>query len=153
MATPVNSTTTSGPVTYANESAVMITWSAIPRRSAGPGHRGAVEQEHDRHDTRRVGQCLGDPTPRVQRGDAFVHVGAGAGHPPDDRDPELDRESHGPLDRLPFGGADRATVLAAVEVEPAHLPAVEIPEGRLDCLAPVPEDGRRRCELRHSAEG
>ena len=53
----------------------------------------------------------------------------------------------------PSGGADRAAVLAAVEVEPADLPAVEIPEGRLDCLAPASEDGRRGRGLDHSADG
>ncbi len=53
----------------------------------------------------------------------------------------------------PSGGADRAPVLAAVEVEPADRPAVEVPDRRLDRLAPVPEDRRRRRRLGHSADG
>ncbi len=40
IATPVNDTTTSGPLTYANASLVMITWSAMPSSNAGPDTAG-----------------------------------------------------------------------------------------------------------------
>ena len=113
IGTPVNATTTSGPLTYANASLVMITWSAMPSSSAGPDTAGPDEHEHDRHDTRRVGERLGDAAPRVQRGDALVHVGARAGDPPDDRDAELDRRGARPA---------RSPAPSAVPIAPRCLP-------------------------------
>ena len=57
------------------------------------------------------------------------------------------------VDRLTLGGADRAAVLAAVEVEPAHQAAVELAQGRIDRLAPVPEDRCRRLQARSLGGG
>ena len=131
----------------------MITWSAIPSRSAGPetagpSRRSTIGTTPDASDialaTRPHAWSAATPS---------FDVGARAGHPADDGNPEVGREPHRPLDGLAFRRADRAAVLPAVEVEPAHLPTVEIPEGRLDRFAPAPVDGRRRIDLRHSAGG
>ena len=153
MGTPVNSTTTSGPVTYANESAVMITWSAIPSRSAGPdtagpSSRSTIGTTPDASDSALATrpQACSAATPSLTSAPELATR-------PTIGIPSSTARRTARSIVWPFGGADRAAVLAAVEVEPAHRPAVEIPERRLDCLAPVPEDGRRRRGLGHSAEG
>ena len=73
---PVNATTVSGPVTYANASSVITTCVGEAEQQRGAGHARADDGEQRRDDARRVGQRLGDAAPRVQRGDAFVDVGA-----------------------------------------------------------------------------
>jgi hypothetical protein len=119
------------------------------QQQRGPRHRRAHQEEHDRHDARRVAQCLGDAAPRVQGGDAVGDVGTRAGDATDDRHAQLDREVHGPLDGLTLAGADGPAVLPAVEAEPGDHPAVDLAEGRLHRGAAVPEHGQRHTGCRH----
>ena len=97
----------------------MTTWSTSPSSSAGPGHRRPHEQQHVGTTPDASRERPGHPAPRVQRGDAFAHVGARGVERPTSGMPELAREPHGPLDGLALGGADRAAVLAAGDAEPA----------------------------------
>ena len=144
IGTPVNSTTTSGPVTYANASLVMITWSAMPSSSAGPDTAGPTSISTIGTTPDASASALADAAPRVQRRDAFADVGARLRDAADDRDAELDREVHGPLDRSrprrcrSRRGACRRRCVN----QPTRRPSIS-PDRGVDGVAAVPEDGRR----------
>ena len=83
----------SGPVTYANASVVITTWSTSPSSSAGPDTHGPTTAS-------RVGttpdaslRARGDAAPGVQRRDALADVGARRRDGADHRDAELDPEA------------------------------------------------------------
>ena len=98
-------------------------------------------------DNRTVGTALDVPDLARPRSPACSAVTPSAtlapedGDPPDQRDPELDGEADCAVDRVSFGGADRTTVLAAVEAEAARRSAVELREPRIAALLRCPKMG------------
>ena len=131
----------------------MITWSAIPSRSAGPDTAGPSSSS-----------TIGTTPDASDIALATRPQAWSAATPSLTSAPELATR---PTIGMPSSTASRTArsivwpsgvpiapaVLAAVEVEPADRPAVEVPKRRLDRLAPVPEDGRWRRGLDHSADG
>ena len=107
----------------------MITWSAIPSRSAGPDTAGPSSSS-----------TIGTTPDASDSALATRPHAWSAATPSLTSAPELATRPTIGMPRstarrtarsivCALGGADRAAVLAAVEVEPADLPAVEIPDG------------------------
>ena len=142
-ASPVKSPTASGPVTNANASSVITTWSKQPSASAGPETHAPVTASSVGTTPETATSSPGQPTPRVQRGDAFAELGTRGVELADERHLQLPGELHRPLDGRAAGGADRAVVLAAGDAEPHDAPPVDDAQlGRRGAVGAGPD--RRR---------
>ena len=125
--TPVNAATVSGPLTYANASAVMTTWSTRPSSSAGPETHGPTTTSIVGTTPDASASARATRPHACSDGDALADVGARRRDPR--RRPGCRGRSRGarPAPSPPLGGADRAPVLAAVEAEPADGATVDLP--------------------------
>ena len=91
--TPVKSSTESGPVTNANASSVITTWSNRPSASAGPETHAPVTASSVGTTPETAHELAGQAAPRVQRGDAFAELRARRVELADERDLQLARRA------------------------------------------------------------
>ena len=100
---PVKSAIDSGPVTNANASSVITTWSKHPKARAGPETQAPVTASTV-GTTPDTATSSREAAPGVQRGDAFTELGSRRVELADERDPELSGELHRALDGCAAAG-------------------------------------------------